>query len=296
MMDALVYKGIILAGGSGSRLHPITLGVSKHLLPIYDKPMIYYSLSVLMLSDIKEILIISTAEDLDGYKRLLGDGSQFGISIEYAIQDSPDGLAQAFIIGEEFIGDRHVALVLGDNIFYGQHFSDNLIQATQKDKGATIFGYHVKDPERFGVVEFDPNGSVLSIEEKPLIPKSNYAITGLYFYDNDVIEIAKSITPSPRGELEITDVNKAYLEREDLSVELLGRGFAWLDTGTHDSLMEAGQFVQTVEHRQGLKVACLEEIAFHKGWLSKELLLSQAEQFKKTSYGEYLLKVAGGYK
>jgi|TARA_B110000259_G_scaffold112874_1_gene128759 glucose-1-phosphate thymidylyltransferase len=296
MMDALVYKGIILAGGSGSRLHPITLGVSKHLLPIYDKPMIYYSLSVLMLSGIKEILIISTAEDLDGYKRLLGDGLQFGISIDYAIQDSPDGLAQAFIIGEEFIGDRHVALVLGDNIFYGQHFSDNLIKATQKDKGATIFGYHVKDPERFGVVEFDANGSVLSIEEKPLIPKSNFAITGLYFYDNDVIEIAKSIIPSPRGELEITDVNKAYLEREDLSVELLGRGFAWLDTGTHDSLMEAGQFVQTVEHRQGLKVACLEEIAFHKGWLSKELLLSQAEQFKKTSYGEYLLKVAGGYK
>ena len=296
MMDALVYKGIILAGGSGSRLHPITLGVSKHLLPIYDKPMIYYSLSVLMLSGIREILIISTAEDLDGYKRLLGDGSQFGISIDYAIQDSPDGLAQAFIIGEEFIGDRHVALVLGDNIFYGQHFSDNLIKATQKNKGATIFGYHVKDPERFGVVEFDANGSVLSIEEKPLIPKSNFAITGLYFYDNDVIEIAKSIIPSPRGELEITDVNKAYLEREDLSVELLGRGFAWLDTGTHDSLMEAGQFVQTVEHRQGLKVACLEEIAFHKGWLSKELLLSQAEEFKKTSYGEYLLKVAGGYK
>lgn len=296
MMDALAYKGIILAGGSGSRLHPITLGVSKHLLPIYDKPMIYYSLSVLMLSGIKEILIISTAEDLDGYKRLLGDGLQFGISIDYAIQDSPDGLAQAFIIGEEFIGDRHVALVLGDNIFYGQHFSDNLIKATQKAKGATIFGYHVSDPERFGVVEFDANGSVLSVEEKPLMPKSNFAITGLYFYDNDVIEIAKSIVPSPRGELEITDVNKAYLERGDLSVELLGRGFAWLDTGTHDSLMEAGQFVQTVEHRQGLKVACLEEIAFHKGWLSKELLLSQAEAFKKTSYGKYLLKVAGGYK
>ena len=295
-MDVLAYKGIILAGGSGSRLHPITLGVSKHLLPIFDKPMIYYSLSVLMLSGIKEILIISTAEDLDGYKRLLGDGFQFGISIDYAIQDSPDGLAQAFIIGEEFIGDRHVALVLGDNIFYGQHFSDNLIKATQKAKGATIFGYHVSDPERFGVVEFDANGSVLSIEEKPLMPKSNFAITGLYFYDNDVIEIAKSIVPSPRGELEITDVNKAYLERGELSVELLGRGFAWLDTGTHDSLMEAGQFVQTVEHRQGLKVACLEEIAFHKGWLSKELLLSQAEALKKTSYGKYLLKVAGGYK
>ena len=258
--------------------------------------MIYYSLSVLMLSGIKEILIISTAEDLDGYKRLLGDGfnSVFLLIMRFRIVQMV--LAQAFIIGEEFIGDRHVALVLGDNIFYGQHFSDNLIKATQKAKGATIFGYHVSDPERFGVVEFDANGSVLSVEEKPLMPKSNFAITGLYFYDNDVIEIAKSIVPSPRGELEITDVNKAYLERGELSVELLGRGFAWLDTGTHDSLMEAGQFVQTVEHRQGLKVACLEEIAFHKGWLSKELLLSQAEAFKKTSYGKYLLKVAGGYK
>ena len=296
MMDAAVYKGIILAGGSGSRLHPITLGVSKHLLPIYDKPMIYYSLSVLMLAGIKEILIISTAEDLNGYKRLLGNGIQFGVSIEYAIQANPDGLAQAFVIGEEFIADKNVALVLGDNVFYGQHFSDNLIKATQKVKGATIFGYHVRDPKRFGVVEFDANGNVLSIEEKPSMPRSNFAITGLYFYDNDVIEIAKSIIPSPRGELEITDVNMAYLQRGDLTVELLGRGFAWLDTGTHDSLMEAGQFVQTVEHRQGLKVACLEEIAFNKGWLSKELLLVQAEAFKKTSYGEYLLKVVDGYK
>ena len=291
-----MYKGIILAGGSGTRLHPITLGVSKHLLPIYDKPMIYYPISVLMLSGIKEILIISSAEDLDGYKRLLGDGFQFGVSIDYAIQDNPDGLAQAFIIGEEFIGDKHVALVLGDNIFYGQHFSDNLIKATQKVKGATVFGYHVRDPERFGVVEFDANGSVLSIEEKPLMPKSNFAITGLYFYDNDVIEIAKSIVPSPRGELEITDVNRAYQERGDLSVELLGRGFAWLDTGTHNSLLEAGQFVQTVEHRQGLKVACLEEIAYHQGWISKELLMIQAQKLKKTDYGEYLYKVSGGYK
>lgn len=291
-----MYKGIILAGGSGSRLHPITLGVSKHLLPIYDKPMIYYPISVLMLSGIREILIISTAEDIDGYKRLLGDGFQFGVSIDYAIQDSPDGLAQAFIIGEEFIGDKHVALVLGDNIFYGQHFSDNLIKATQKVKGATVFGYHVSDPERFGVVEFDANGSVLSIEEKPLMPKSNFAITGLYFYDNDVIEIAKSIVPSPRGELEITDVNRAYQERGDLSVELLGRGFAWLDTGTHNSLLEAGQFVQTVQHRQGLKVACLEEIAYQQGWISKELLMMQAQKLKKTDYGEYLYKVSGGYK
>ena len=290
------YKGIVLAGGSGTRLHPITLGVSKQLLPIYDKPMIYYPISVLMLAGIKDILLISTPNDISGYQRLLGDGSKFGISIEYAIQPSPDGLAQAFIIGEEFIGNSNVALVLGDNIFYGQHFSDNLIKATQKVKGATVFGYHVRDPERFGVVEFDANGSVLSIEEKPLMPKSNFAITGLYFYDNDVIEIAKSIVPSPRGELEITDVNRAYQERGDLSVELLGRGFAWLDTGTHNSLLEAGQFVQTVEHRQGLKVACLEEIAYHQGWISKELLMIQAQKLKKTDYGEYLYKVSGGYK
>ena len=290
------FKGIVLAGGSGSRLHPITKGVSKQLLPIYDKPMIFYPISVLMLSGIREILIISTPEDMDGYKRLLGDGSSFGLSIKYAIQPSPDGLAQAFIIGEDFIGDSNVALVLGDNIFYGQHFSNNLNTAASRKKGATVFGYHVKDPERFGVVEFDGEGNVLSIEEKPTNPKSNFAVTGLYFYDNDVIEIAKSIKPSPRGELEITDINNVYKNRGDLKVELLGRGFAWLDTGTHDSLMEAGQFVQTVEHRQGLKVACLEEIAFHNGWLSKELLLKQANALKKTSYGKYLVKVAEGYK
>ena len=293
---SLSYKGIVLAGGSGTRLHPITKGVSKQLLPIYDKPMIFYPISVLMLAGIQEILVISTPDDIDGYKRLLGDGSEFGLNINYAIQPSPDGLAQAFIIGEDFIGNGNVALVLGDNIFYGQHFSDNLKNATSKQHGATVFGYHVKDPERFGVVEFDDGGNVLSIEEKPVFPKSNYAVTGLYFYDNDVVEIAKSIKPSSRGELEITDINNAYKVRGDLKVELLGRGFAWLDTGTHDSLMEAGQFVQTVEHRQGLKVACLEEIAFHKGWLSKELLLKQADALKKTSYGEYLTKVAGGYK
>lgn len=290
------YKGIILAGGSGTRLHPITKGVSKQLLPIYDKPMIYHPISVLMLAGINQILLISTPDDIESYKRLLGDGLNFGLTIQYAVQPSPDGLAQAFIIGEDFIGDSNVALALGDNIFYGQHFSDYLIAASSKKSGASIFGYHVKDPERFGVVEFDEEGKVLSIEEKPLAPKSNYAVTGLYFYDKDVVEIAKSIKPSPRGELEITDVNKAYQARGDLKVELLGRGFAWLDTGTHDSLMEAAAFVQTVEHRQGLKVACLEEIAFHKGWLSKELLLKQAERLKKTSYGEYLLQVAGGYK
>jgi len=290
------YKGIVLAGGSGSRLHPITMGVSKQLLPIYDKPMIYYPISVLMLAGIKDILIISTPEDMSGYQRLLGDGSHLGVCLDYAIQPSPDGLAQAFIIGESFIGDHAVALVLGDNVFYGQHFTEKLNAATTRDKGATIFGYHVKDPERFGVVEFDIQGHVLSIEEKPSAAKSNYAVTGLYFYDNDVVEIAKSITPSSRGELEITDINNAYQARGDLKVELLGRGFAWLDTGTHDSLLEAGQFVQTVEHRQGLKVACLEEIAFHNGWISEADLILQAEKLKKTSYGEYLFKVAGGYK
>jgi glucose-1-phosphate thymidylyltransferase len=290
------HKGIVLAGGSGSRLHPITMGVSKQLLPIYDKPMIYYPISVLMLAGIKDILIISTAEDISGYQRLLGDGSIFGLRIEYAVQPSPDGLAQAFIIGEYFIGDSNVALVLGDNVFYGQHFSDILKTASAKTSGATVFGYHVKDPERFGVVEFDADGRVLSIEEKPDTPKSSYAVTGLYFYDNDVVDIAKSIRPSPRGELEITDINIAYQARGDLKVELLGRGFAWLDTGTHDSLLEAGQFVQTVEHRQGLKVACLEEIAFHNGWISQAELMLQAEKLKKTSYGEYLSKVAGGYK
>ncbi|MDC3384091.1 glucose-1-phosphate thymidylyltransferase RfbA [Gammaproteobacteria bacterium] len=289
------FKGIVLAGGSGTRLYPITRGVSKQLLPIYDKPMIYYPISVLMLAGIREILLISTPDDISGYKRLLGNGAELGLMIEYAVQPSPDGLAQAFIIGEDFIGDSSVALVLGDNIFYGQHFSDNLKTATARNSGATIFGYHVKDPERFGVVDFDEEGRVLSIEEKPAVPRSNYAVTGLYFYDNDVIEIAKSIMPSSRGELEITDVNKVYQNRGDLKVQLLGRGFAWLDTGTHDSLMEAGQFVQTIEHHQGLKVACLEEIAFHKGWLSRELLLEQAKSLKKTSYGDYLVKVAGGY-
>jgi glucose-1-phosphate thymidylyltransferase len=290
------YKGIVLAGGSGTRLHPITKGVSKQLLPIYDKPMIYYPISVLMLAGIKEILIISTPNDISGYERLLGDGSHFGLMIEYAVQPSPDGLAQAFIIGEKFIGKRNVALVLGDNIFYGQHFSDNLKAASEKNSGATIFGYHVNDPGRFGVVAFDEAGNVLSIEEKPLTPQSNYAVTGLYFYDNDVVEIARSLNPSLRGELEITDINIAYQARGDLKVELLGRGFAWLDTGTIDSLMDAGQFVQTVERRQGLKVACLEEIAFHNGWLSKSLLLTQAEALKKCRDGEYLLHVAGGYK
>ena len=249
-----------------------------------------------MLAGIREILIISTPEDIAGYERLFGDGSDFGLMIEYKVQPSPDGLAQAFILGEEFIGESKVALVLGDNIFYGQHFSDNLKVASSKESGATIFGYHVKDPKRFGVVEFNEAGEVLSIEEKPLTPKSNYAVTGLYFYDNDVVQIAKSIMPSSRGELEITDVNKAYQARGDLKVELLGRGFAWLDTGTHDSLMEAGQFVQTVEHRQGLKVACLEEIAFDNGWVPKADLIVQAEKLKKTSYGEYLYEVAGGYK
>jgi glucose-1-phosphate thymidylyltransferase len=290
------YKGIVLAGGSGTRLHPITKGVSKQLLPVYDKPMIYYPISVLMLAGIREILIISTPNDISGYQRLLGNGSDFGLVIEYAVQPNPDGLAQAFIIGEEFIGDSNVALILGDNIFYGQHFSDNLKAAIANKSGATIFGYRVKDAERFGVVDFDMEGKVLSIEEKPIIPKSNYAVTGLYFYDNDVIQIAKSIQPSKRGELEITDINKAYQANGKLRVELLGRGFAWLDTGTHESLMEAGQFVQTVENRQGLKVACLEEIAFGNGWLSKIMLLEQAEALKKTSYGEYLFRIAGGYK
>jgi glucose-1-phosphate thymidylyltransferase len=287
------YKGIVLAGGSGTRLHPLTRGVSKQLLPVYDKPMIYYPISVLMLAGIKEILVISTPEDIAGYQRLLGDGSKFGIEIEYAIQPSPDGLAQAFIIGENFIGNSNVSLVLGDNIFYGQSFSENLRSAIEKENGATIFGYHVKDPERFGVVDFDTYGKVLSIEEKPIAPKSNYAITGLYFYDNDVIQIAKSIKPSSRGELEITDVNKEYLAKGSLEIELLGRGFAWLDTGTHDSLMEASQFVQTVEHRQGLKIACLEEIAFYNGWLSRDDLLISSDVLAKTSYGRYLTKIVG---
>lgn len=288
-------KGIILAGGSGTRLHPITLAASKQLLPVYDKPMIYYPLSVLMLAGIREVLIISTPVDLPGFQRMLGDGSQFGIRISYARQPSPDGLAQAFIIGEDFIGDDNVALVLGDNIFYGQHFTDKLASAVARQQGATIFAYHVNDPERFGVVAFDSDGKVTSIEEKPKAPKSRYAITGLYFYDNDVIKIAKTIKPSARGELEITDINNAYLTRGDLNVSVLGRGFAWLDTGTHDALLEAGQFVQTIEHRQGLKVACLEEIAYRRGWISAEGLQQQASALIKTGYGQYLQKVLEGY-
>lgn len=284
-------KGIILAGGSGTRLYPITKGVSKQLLPIYDKPMIYYPLSVLMLAGIREVLIISTPDDIDGFKRLLSDGKELGIDISYAVQPSPDGLAQAFIIGEEFIGDSNVCLVLGDNIFYGQGFTPLLRQAVNRQKGATIFGYQVKDPERFGVVAFDEDKRAISIEEKPVKPKSNYAVTGLYFYDNDVIEIAKKVKPSDRGEVEITTVNQMYMERGDLNVELLGRGFAWLDTGTHESLLEAAQFVETIEKRQGYKVACLEEISLNNGWLTRKQVADIGQSMSKNAYGQYLMSL-----
>tara|TARA_R110002167_G_scaffold62341_1_gene176042 strand:+ start:205 stop:1086 length:882 start_codon:yes stop_codon:yes gene_type:complete len=290
------YKGIILAGGSGTRLHPITQGTSKQLLPIYDKPMIYYPLSVLMLAGIQDILIITTPEDQPNFIKLLGDGSAFGLNISYTIQPSPDGLAQAFILGESFIGNDNVSLVLGDNIFYGPYFSDKLKAAVQLKSGATVFGYHVNDPQRFGVVEFNQQGKAISIEEKPSVPKSNFAVTGLYFYDNHVVEMAKHIKPNIRGELEITDLNVAYMQQNKLNVSLLGRGFAWLDTGTHDSLLDAGQFVQTIEKRQGLKVACLEEIAYRQGWISIDQLIEIGNNLQKTGYGQYLLKVAGGYK
>jgi glucose-1-phosphate thymidylyltransferase len=284
-------KGIILAGGSGTRLYPLTSGISKQLLPVYDKPMIFYPLSVLMLSGIRDVLIITTPEDQAGFIRLLDDGSQFGINITFAVQHSPDGLAQAFIIGEDFIGEDNVCLVLGDNIYYGESFTQKLVSAGKRESGATVFGYQVSDPDRFGVVEFDENMKAISIEEKPAEPKSNYAVTGLYFYDNDVVEIAKGIKPSARGELEITCVNNEYLKRDSLNVEVLGRGFAWLDTGTYDSLMDAGHYVQTIEKRQGMKIACLEEIAFNNNWLTAGKIKKIAKPLMKNSYGEYLLSL-----
>ncbi len=285
-------KGIILAGGSGTRLYPITKSISKQIVPVYDKPMIYYPMSVLMLAGIKEILIISTPQDIHLYENLFGNGSDLGLKLEYAIQPSPDGLAQAFIIGEKFIGNDSVCMVLGDNIFYGMDFSKQLKRAAELKDGATVFGYYVTDPERYGVAEFDEVGKVLSIEEKPLKPKSNWAVTGLYFYGNDVVAKAKGLKPSPRGELEITDLNRLYLEEGRLNVELLGRGMAWLDTGTHDSLLEASNFISTIQNRQGLQVACLEEIAYHKGYISREKLLELAEPLKKNQYGQYLIKIA----
>ena len=287
-------KGIVLAGGSGTRLHPITKGMSKHLLPVYDKPMIYYPISVLMLADIRDILIITTPQDLNSYRRLLGDGKDFGVNFSYVIQEKPNGLGEAFILGEKFIGDSNVALILGDNIFYGQGFSPTLYSAKSRKSGATVFGYSVKDPGRFGVVEFDANMRAISIEEKPINPKSNMAVTGLYFYDNSVIEIAKLIEPSARGELEITSINEVYLKQGNLNVEVLGRGFAWLDTGTHESLLEASHFVQTIEMRQGYKIACLEEIAFSKGWLSSQEMTLAAESMNNNNYGEYLLDIVKG--